>query len=158
MQAWNGETGLFHFLLDDDIIYPTFYERHLAAHARADFGCSISQRWTALESGQPVGQLGVPSVVAMHSERVVAIGADMMFGTTVPRYTNWFGEFSNAVFAARLADMVHEPYMNSICYTGLEDMGAFLNASLRVRLPGSATTWILQEQRPATLVDNWGAR
>jgi hypothetical protein len=131
LQAWNGETELFHFLLDDDIIYPSFYERHLAAHVRADFGCSISRRWTAVESGQPVGHLPVPQVVATHSERLVSIGADAMFGTTVPQYSNWCGEFSNAVFAARLADMIREPYMDSICYTGLEDIGAFLNASLR---------------------------
>jgi glycosyltransferase involved in cell wall biosynthesis len=131
LQAWNGQTELFHFLLDDDIIYPAFYERHLAAHVKASFGCSISRRWTALESGQPVGQLTVPSAVTIHSERMMAIGADAMFGTTIPQYTNWFGEFSNVVFAARLADMVHEPYMDSICYTGLEDLGAFLNASRR---------------------------
>jgi hypothetical protein len=131
LNVWNGQTELFHFLLDDDIIYPAFYERHLIAHASANIGCSISRRWTAMESGLPIRDLPVPAIVGTHANRLLTIDAAVLFSTTAAVSTNWLGEFSNAVFAADLADMVRDPRMDSISYAGLEDLGSFLNASLR---------------------------
>lgn len=131
LRVWNGETGLFHLLLDDDVIYPSFYERHLAAHAVGTIKCSISRRWTANEAGQPLRDLPVPPAVENHPNRVLALEPAVLFRTTVGMSSNWLGEFSNAVFAAELADMVYEPSLAEIDFTGLEDLGAFLNASLR---------------------------
>lgn len=131
LKVWNGETELFHLLLDDDVIYPSFYQRHLAAHATGGTKCSISRRWTAIESGQPIRDLPVPPGVDAHPSRVLALEPSVLFRTTVGVSSNWLGEFSNAVFSADLTEMVFEPSLHGICYTGLEDLGAFLNASLR---------------------------
>jgi hypothetical protein len=131
LDVWSGETELFHFLLDDDIIYPAFYERHLIAHTSAKISCSISRRWTAMESGLPLRDLPVPAVVDTHGNRLLSLDAKVLFSTTAAVSTNWLGEFSNAVFVADLADMVRDPRMDSISYAGLEDLGSFLNASLR---------------------------
>src|SRR5262245_32799757 len=44
---WDRSTPLVHLLLDDDVIYPTFYARHIDVHAVGQFSCSISARWIA---------------------------------------------------------------------------------------------------------------
>ena len=130
LEQWNSDTELFHFLLDDDIIYPRFYESHVAAHAGGAISCSISRRWTALESGQPIGALPVPRKVAARPQRLLSIDAKEAFGSTVPRCNNWFGELSNVVLRADQAETLRDPRLGGISYTGLEDIGAFLNASL----------------------------
>lgn len=130
LEVWGGDTELFHFLLDDDLIYPTFYERHLAAHQSADTLCSVSRRWTALESGQPLRDLNLPEAVANHPHRLLSLPADILFATTVARSANWLGEYSNAVFRAGFAPEVRATAMDGISYIGLEDLGAFLCASL----------------------------
>ena len=130
LKAWNGATELFHFLLDDDIIYPSFYERHLFAHTSTDTLCSVSRRWTALESGQPLRDLNMPDAVANHPHRLLSLPADALFSTTVARSSNWLGEYSNAVFRAEFAPEVHATALDGISYIGLEDLGAFLCASL----------------------------
>jgi len=130
LEVWGGRTELFHFLLDDDLIYPTFYERHLAAHQGADTLCSVSRRWTALENGQPLRDLGLPDAVARHPHRLLSLPADILFATTVARSANWLGEYSNAVFRAEFAPEVRATAMDGISYIGLEDLGAFLCASL----------------------------
>ncbi len=134
LDVWAGETELFHMLLDDDIIYPGFYEQHLLAHQTGRIGCSVSRRWTATESGQPTMDLPVPTAIKTHPNRMLSLTPDVLFPTTVGASGNWLGEFSNAVFAAHLAPMVREPRMDGIDYSGLEDLGAFLNASLRAPL------------------------
>lgn len=131
LDVYAGSTELFHFLLDDDILYPPFYEKHLAAHASGRISCSISRRWTAVESGLPIRDLPVPEAVDSHPNRMLALDAAVLFSTTAALSTNWLGELSNAVFAAELTGMVGDPMMNGVSYKGLEDLGAFLNASLR---------------------------
>ena len=131
LDLWNGETELFHLLLDDDIVYPSFYERHLHAHASGRISCSISRRWTATETGVPLRDLPVPAIINTNSNRILALDPGVLFATTVAISSNWLGEFSNVVFTADMADIVREPRMDSIVYTGLEDLGAFLNVSLR---------------------------
>ena len=130
LNVWGGSTERVHFLFDDDIIYPTFYQRHLAVHASADISCSISRRWTATESGQPIDLLPEPAPIAMHRERAVMLNADFVFGSTVPYSHNWFGELSNAVFDHSLHDIIHDLRLGGVLYTGLEDIGSFLRASL----------------------------
>jgi len=128
---WRADTDLVHFLFDDDIIYPDFYARHLAAHANGAHQCSISRRWTALESGQPVSQLRLPKPVARHPHRLLSIDSDIAFASTVPHCINWMGEFSNAVFCRDLYDLLGTHVLSDIAYDGLEDIGTFLRASLR---------------------------
>jgi hypothetical protein len=129
-----GPTELFHLLLDDDIPYPSFYERHLHAHGQVALGCVVSRRWTALESGQPMRDLPVPPAIAQHAQRMLMLGSELLFAQTAGVSSNWLGEFSNATFSAAMAAELDDPSMDGICFTGLEDLGAFLKASLRSQL------------------------
>lgn len=124
-------TELFHILLDDDIPYPSFYQRHLEAHRRAYLPCVISKRWTALESGLPIrDDLPVPDVVAGHDQRMLLLNADVLFSQTVGFGRNWLGEFSNVTFRLEMASVISDATLVGISFTGLEDLGAFLKASL----------------------------
>ncbi|WP_322052522.1 glycosyltransferase family A protein [Paraburkholderia bannensis] len=131
LKAWNGSTELVHLLFDDDVIYPDFYAAHRDAHASGQFDCSISRRWTALESGQPVGQLPAPDAIAKHPHRVLSLQSDLVFMTTIPGCNNWFGEFSNAVLNRDAAAMMMDTRLAGISYEGLGDVGMFLAASLK---------------------------
>ncbi|WP_343668576.1 glycosyltransferase family A protein [Paraburkholderia heleia] len=130
LNIWNGSTPLVHFLLDDDVIYPNFYERHTAAHASGMFDCTVSKRWTALESGHPVGELPCPTAVAHHPHRILSLESNLVFATTIPQCNNWFGELSNAVFNHEVANFLDDPRMEGISFEGLGDIGFFLSASL----------------------------
>jgi hypothetical protein len=130
MRAWNTETPLLHILMDDDVIYPDFYERHLAVHATGQFDCSVSRRWTALESGQPVGSLPMPDEVKQHGDRLVALEPDYLFTTTVPASNNWLGEHSNTIFSRRAIEACGTGEIAGIPFSGLEDIGMFLASSL----------------------------
>jgi hypothetical protein len=131
LQVWRGSTQLVHFLLDDDIIYPEFYERHLAVHATGAIDCSVSRRWTSIEAGLPVGRLPVPEPIARHPQRVLALGSDLLFATTLPSCNNWLGEISHAVFNHEVSGLLEEPRLAGISFEGLGDLGFFLSASLR---------------------------
>jgi hypothetical protein len=130
MQVWAGRSELVHLLLDDDVIYPEFYARHQAAHALGRFNVSVSRRWTALENGQPTGKLNPPAVVDQSPQRMLAIQAPSLFASTVAVSSNWLGEFSNAVFRGEFVPQLDSPTLDGIDFTGLEDLGAFLKASL----------------------------
>jgi hypothetical protein len=131
LKAWNGSTPLVHFLMDDDVIYPDFYERHTIAHSTGKFDCTVSKRWTAVESGQPVAQLLRPDVIAQHQHRMLSLESDFVFATTIPNCNNWFGELSNAVFSHEVAGLLAEPRMEGISFEGLGDIGFFLSVSLK---------------------------
>ncbi len=131
LQAWRGSTQLVHFLLDDDIIYPEFYERHLALHAAGAVDCSVSRRWTSLEAGLPVGRLPAPEQIVSHHQRVLSLGSDFLFATTLPSCNNWLGELSHAVFNREVSGLLEEPRLAGISFEGLGDVGLFLSASLK---------------------------
>ena len=126
-----NKTALFQLLLDDDVIYPTFYERHLFAHQTLNATCVMSRRWTALENGQPFRDpLPLPTAVASHPNRMLSLDADVLFKHTVGERKNWLGEFSNTTFRADMAPHLLESSMLGISYAGLEDLGGFLKVSL----------------------------
>jgi hypothetical protein len=130
LHSYGGDTELFHLLCDDDIVYPSFYERHLHAHAQGRFGVTVSRRWTALEGGQPVRDLPVPAAVAEHPSHLLALSPGVLFQHTCGRGANWLGEVSNAVFRAERARHIMRPEVDGVGYLGLEDIGAFLCTSL----------------------------
>lgn len=130
LAVWNAGSELLHLLLDDDVIYPEFYERHLVAHASATLSCSVSRRWTADEVGRPLSGQPVPPAVAHHPSRVLSLDAGVVFATTAIECKNWFGEFSNAVFSASTLPALLKPAFGSVSYAGLWDLGAFMAASL----------------------------
>lgn len=126
-----GQTELFHLLLDDDLIYPRFYEQHLLAHQTAVLPCVVSRRWAALESGQPIrDDLPVPPGISGHPHRFLSLDAHMLFAQTVGACKNWLGEFSNTTFRAAMAHELDDTSMAGISFAGLEDLGGFLKASM----------------------------
>lgn len=130
MKVWAGRTELVHLLLDDDVIYPEFYARHQAVHALGHFNVSISRRWTSLENGQPTRTLPLPPLVADSPQRMLALKTPMVFASTVAVSLNWLGEFSNAVFRGEFVPRLDDLSLADVDFTGLEDLGAFLKASL----------------------------
>lgn len=131
VRLWNGRSELLHLLLDDDVIYPEFHERHLVAHASGDFSCSVSRRWTADGVGMPMTGQPVPQAIQAHAHRMLSLDAGLLFMTTAAECKNWLGEFSNAVFRADCADLLLDPRLGEVSYAGLWDLGAFLAASMR---------------------------
>ncbi len=127
----SNRTELFHILLDDDILYPTFYERHIFAHLQLRATCVVSRRWTALESGQPFrDSLPLPEAIASHPNRILSLDSDLLFKHTVGEGKNWLGEFSNASFRADMVNELDQSAMVGISYKGLEDLGGILKASM----------------------------
>jgi hypothetical protein len=131
VRLWNGRSELVHVMLDDDVMYPEFYERHLVAHASANFSCSVSRRWVANELGHPMTGQPVPAAIANNASRMIALNDDVMFMSTVAECKNYFGEFSNAIFRADCADLLLKPALGDVSYAGLWDLGAFVAASIR---------------------------
>ncbi len=131
LKVWGGDGDLVHLLFDDDLLYPDFYERHLTAHRSGNFTCSVSRRWTAIESGQPVARPQVPPELTSHPSRLIAVGPDLIYPSTIPFCRNWLGEFSNSVWRADMREAMERAELNGLSYEGLEDMGMFLTASER---------------------------
>lgn len=134
LKYWDGATPLAHMLMDDDVIYPDFYAAHGAAHGSGQFECTVSRRWTASPSGQPIGQLRRPEVLASRPDRVTPVDAALLFGKTIPEYNNWLGEMSNAVFSRTITPLFLEPQIGGVSFIGLGDIGFFLSASCRAPL------------------------
>ena len=126
-----ADGDLVHLLFDDDLLYPDFYERHLTAHRSGNFTCAVSRRWTAIESGQPVARPQVPPELTSHPSRLIAVGPDLIYPSTIPFCRNWLGEFSNSVWRADMREAMERAELNGLSYEGLEDMGMFLTASER---------------------------
>lgn len=133
VHALPDRESAFHILCDDDLIYPEFYQLHLAAHRSAAALCSFSRRWIARESGQPVAVARCPPVVATSRQRMLLLDSEFLFRSTLPGMTNWLGEFSAAVFKPEAANCFLEPSMAGICHYGLYDLGIFLRSSVQSR-------------------------
>jgi hypothetical protein len=130
IKLWDGRSELFHILLDDDVLYPDFYTRHIMAQAMGEMSCSISARWTANERGQPIEGMPIPKAVWFSNDRVVLLESSALFMSTLPECQNWLGEFSNCVMRASCAELLFQPRFEDVSYAGLWDLGAFLAASL----------------------------
>ena len=136
LRHWKQSTSHFHFLFDDDIVYPTFYERHLKAHADGRTRCTVSRRWVANQDGDPVLQLPLPAQLEEHSARLFYLASPFLFetvfqplrGAEVP--SNWLGELSHAVFSAECAEVLLENQLAGISFRGLGDLGALLACSV----------------------------
>jgi len=104
IKYFNKSTDLVHILCDDDIIFPTFYERHLNAHNNGEFSSSISSRWTASDEGRILkNSLPIPDVIKSHPNRNISIDSKFIFESTIGSAKNWLGEFSNAVYRSEFA-------------------------------------------------------
>ena len=130
LKTWNNSSPLVHFLFDDDLIYPSFYQMHVTAHTNAKISASVSYRWIGDETGAPAKSPGVPEFIANSNTRIELLNADQLFQTTVPYCMNWLGEFSNSIFTSTAIDLFHEHTLGGISYYGLWDIGLLLQASL----------------------------
>jgi len=134
LDLWGGQTPLVHFHLDDDVIYPDFYQAHVDAHAGRRVAATISRRWLSASDGRPALSVPLPAFVAADERRVVEFGADDLFATTVAVCENWLGELSNMVFSADGARHYPQPSAQGLNYYGLLDIGFLLEASRHMPL------------------------
>lgn len=123
------ETALVHLHMDDDVIYPDFYRQHAMAHASATLAASVSQRWLTAPDGRPVSALPLPALVDEQPHRVLAVGPDALFATTIPTCQNWLGEFSNTVLSQAAVRRLTTARLGGLSYYGLADIGILLDAS-----------------------------
>lgn len=127
---WGGLSQHVHLFFDDDLIYPEFYERHLALHAAGAFRATVSLRWTADEAGLPLQRGHLPPAVVASAHKCMTVDAGMAFATSVGANVNWFGEFSNIVLRADQVPFLTAPHIAGVPVIGLEDLGTVLGASL----------------------------
>jgi hypothetical protein len=130
LKQMDGDEELVHFLLDDDVIFPGFYENHAYFHgvipsARA----TISKRTYINASDRQIKGFGCPEFIEKNTARIIALDAIKLYPTVVPAITNWLGEFSNAVFKADCISKVIDFKFSGVSYYGLGDIGAFLEIS-----------------------------
>lgn len=120
-----------HFLLDDDVIYPEFYDRHLQAHASGDFSWTVSRRWWASEDGTRLKGQGTPAAVQQHTNRMLSFDDQLLIATAVAHCNNRLGEFSNAVMRADVADILLDPRIGGVAFAGLWHIGGFVAGAMR---------------------------
>jgi hypothetical protein len=128
LDRWAGSTPFVHLLMDDDVVFPGFYEAHLAAHASGEFGVSVSARWLSQGDAQPAWSLPIPAALAECPQRAVPLDAGFVFSTVVPGCENWLGELSNMVWSAAGAAHYPRPPADGLSYYGLLDIGAVLES------------------------------
>lgn len=131
IRYWDHSSELVHLMLDDDVCYPEFYNRHLMAHSLAPLSCSISSRWVADDTGMPVYIAPIPHAVQANQDRMITLSPKVLFQTSVSLCQNWFGEFSNIVMRDTSCELLLTPEIGGVSYAGLWDLGFVLSAGLR---------------------------
>lgn len=126
----NLENKYVHILLDDDLIWPNFYQRHLAYLRESKAKCSVSLRFFIDEGGSPIGSPAVPEVIANSREKYVSLDYSLIARSAIPSLNNWMGELSNSVFdGISLLRLWNSPA--EFRAHGLEDIGTFAGFSKR---------------------------
>lgn len=129
INIWNHSSELVHLMLDDDFIFPLFYEKHQLAHSSGNFSCSVSSRWSASPEGLPIKQQDIPTEIRSSSKKIISLSEDFLFQTTAADCKNWLGEFSNTVMHKSTCNLILKPELAGISYAGLWDLGYFINSS-----------------------------
>lgn len=120
----------FHVLCDDDIIYPAFYQKHLAAQRAASTLASFSKRRIVDSNGESLEAPEYPRELVSVGDSIALVDAEYLFKTTLPTCHNWLGEFSNTVFTTAARQLFLDPRFNGIVHYGLYDLGIFLRSAL----------------------------
>lgn len=128
IDLWAGQTPLVHLLMDDDIVFPDFYRTHLAAHAAADIGASITPRWLSHADGRPAWTLPLPEFITTSPLHHITLTPEQLFQSTLPSGSNWLGELSHIVLSASAAQRFPRPPQGCLNYYGLMDISALLEA------------------------------
>lgn len=113
-----------HFHLDDDYIYPSFYEEHLKAHSLGDFSVSISKRWLSNENNVP---FSLPHYIEFKN-LYNTLEISHIAKTCLLNSYNWLGEFSNMVFKPDGKTILPLPpkLSDDLNYYGILDIGSCL--------------------------------
>ena len=117
-----------HFHLDDDYIYPTFYEQHLAAHSHGDFCVSVSQRWISNVNNIPFGRMIDVGFIDKNVKLFTPLTLEVLTKSCLPASINWLGELSNMVFKPKGETIFPPPpsLESNLNYFGLIDIGTCL--------------------------------
>lgn len=129
LDRWGNSTPLVHVIMDDDVIFPSFYEQHSFAHSILRCECSISGRWYSNSFGQPTGMLPVPMSVRQANIKYISIEQAFLFQSTVTSCNNWLGELSNCVMRREAVLRLRDMSMDNVPYSGLGDIGLFLDSA-----------------------------
>lgn len=122
--AWNGRSPYIHYLLDDDIIAPTFYAQHLQALEQHGIQLCISARSIVNQHMQPVAS--PPARPAwLDTERPTPLEFGPSATSTIGARSNWLGELSCATFHADSLTQLKGGLLR-LPYYGLNDLGIFL--------------------------------
>ena len=126
VRQYSHNSEFFHILLDDDLIYPTFYETHIRKHHSKDALISVSARWTANPLGQPYKQ-----AIDYETSRSLehSFGAKKIGKLLLPKANNMLGEWSHGVFRKESSTKILKPEIGGISYFGIDDFGSYLNAT-----------------------------
>lgn len=126
----NLKNKYVHILLDDDLIWPNFYQRHLAYLRESNAKCSVSLRFFIDETGSPIGSPAIPEDITSSREKYVSLDYILIARSAIPSLNNWMGELSNSVFdGMSLLSLWNSPA--DFRAHGLEDIGTFAGFSKR---------------------------
>ena len=125
-EVWDNQTDFFHFLCDDDYIFPLFYQKHLLLLTKNDLMASVSRRWQGDKHGQVIGAFNIPSFIENSEGKQMSIEPSALFKSVVPQCNNWLGEISNAFFHKTSMDALKTAELGGYSFYGLDDIGIFL--------------------------------
>jgi hypothetical protein len=158
LEAWSDRTELFHFLLDDDYIFPTFYENHSRLLTENDLLASVSRRWKADEHGNVTGCFRIPDFIEKNHTKKLLLDPSSLFKSVVPQRQNWLGEFSNAIFhKAVLTDGVLPSELGGLPFYGLGDIGIFLKIGQQGKLGFINEHLSFFRSHDGQNTNNWGS-
>ncbi len=123
--AWNKRSPYLHYLLDDDLIAPAFYQQHLQVLEQTGASLCISARNVVNETGQELQAAQAPAWLTAHAGPQ-QIGFATAVQHILPPCNNGLGELSCATI--RGASMVQhiKRGLRQLPYYGLNDLGIFL--------------------------------
>ncbi len=128
VDLWDGSSPLVHLLMDDDVVFPGFYEAHAQALSRGRFALSASPRWLSRDNAAPAWGTALPDCVTGSALHEVALTAGAVFDSVVVPCQNWIGELSNMVWTDEGLAHYPRPPVHGLSYYGLLDIGAVLTA------------------------------
>lgn len=129
LDVWDGSTPLVHLLMDDDVVYPGFYQAHVQALAGGDYGLSSSARWFSQGDATPAWQAPLPDFVTSSPLHAVPVTAPQLFASVVVPCTNWVGELSNMVWTAKGIAHFPRPPVRGLSFYGMNDISPVLEAA-----------------------------
>lgn len=128
LDLWDGSSSLVHLLMDDDVVFPAFYDTHVRALGRGDYALSASARWFSQSNAEPAWTAPLPDFVNESALHEVPVQARNLYQTVVVPCINWVGELSNILWTARGISHYPRPPVRGLSYYGLLDIGSVLHA------------------------------